>query len=144
MPHRGSWSRFFRALDAALPGQGCRRATKIHPVGVRGIPKPASSVVPKRPLQPLPTDAGLLPKFGAAIVFSSPGIVKLVKRCAIMTSTLLPRFARDAVILLDQDSSPLFLPAVYSASNQKHTSGMGTHDTCIEMRSGLSRKNNYE
>jgi hypothetical protein len=95
-------------------------------------------------LQRLTTDAGLLPKCDGAIGFSSPGIVKLVKRCAIMTSTLLPRFARDAVILLDQDSSPLFLPAVYSASNQKHTSGMGTHDTCIEMRSGLSRKNNYE
>jgi hypothetical protein len=48
-------------------------------------------------------------------VFLFFGIVKVVKRCAIMLSTLLPRFARDAVILLDQDSSPLFLPAVYSA-----------------------------
>ena len=36
-----------------------------------------------------------------------------------MASTLLPRFACDAVILLDQDSSPLFLPTVYSAPNPR-------------------------
>jgi hypothetical protein len=50
---------------------------------------------------------------------------------AIITLTLTSRFARDAVILLDQDLSPLFLPAVYSAPNPKLMSGMGTRDTCI-------------
>ena len=46
----------------------------------------------------------------------------------------MPRFARDAVILLDQDSSPLFLPAVYSASNQNIKSGMGTHDNVSDIK----------
>jgi hypothetical protein len=48
--------------------------------------------------------------------------------------TLLPRFARDAVIpKLDHDSSPPFLPAVFSAKSKMSVSGVDALDVCLSV-----------
>jgi hypothetical protein len=60
-----------------------------------------------------------------------------------MASTLLPRFARDAVILLDQIHLR-FSCLPFIQRQIKIKSGMGTCDTCIQSLIKPLQKETYE
>jgi hypothetical protein len=61
-----------------------------------------------------------------------------------MLSTLLPRFARDAVILLDQIHLRFSCPPFIQRKSKIEYERLGTRDTCIQSSIKPLQKENYE